>query len=97
MKLEESAKRKKQKKPSPTEVEAPELEVVHDSGEPIGDPTATTSRGRPTDKRKKSGLHLKASKPVKCSVCSSNQHTAPNCPSKITPDPMEQDLLRNMV
>ena len=76
-----------------------EVEILDNDGEDIRDPTATTSRGRPGKKKKKSGLHLKASKPVKCSVCGSEEHTSPKCPKRMTPgpEPMEQDLLRNMI
>ena len=68
LKLTGSAKRKN-KKNEPTEGGTSQVEIPDSDGEGIRDPTATTSRGRPGEKRKKSGLHLKASKPVKCSVC----------------------------
>jgi hypothetical protein len=42
---------------------------------------------------------LKSSKVVKCTVCGSVHHTAPSCPSKLTPapEPKEIDFFRDMV
>jgi ribosomal protein L32 len=65
----------------------------------VEDPVYTTTKGRPGEKRKQSGLHLKSSKVVKCTVCGSVHHTAPSCPSKLTPalEPKEIDFFRDMV
>jgi ribosomal protein L32 len=73
-----------------------------DSGDPgqgsssrfdhVEDPVYTTTKGRPGEKRKQSGLHLKSSKAVKCSVCGSIHHTAATCPSKLTPGPEQKEI-----
>nr|XP_051196017.1 protein FAR1-RELATED SEQUENCE 5-like [Lolium perenne] len=80
-----------------------------DSGDPgqgsssrfdhVEDPVYTTTKGCPGEKRKKSGLHLKSSKSVKCTVCGSIHHTAATCPSKLTPGPEQKeiDFFRDMV
>jgi hypothetical protein len=47
------------------------------------DPPLTVSKGRPEEKRKKSGLHLKPAKPTKCTICGSSLHNPKDCPSKI--------------
>jgi hypothetical protein len=41
------------------------------------------TKGRPEEKRKKSGLHLKSSKVVTCTVCGSKEHTAKDCQARI--------------
>ncbi|KAM0851065.1 hypothetical protein ACQ4PT_052676 [Festuca glaucescens] len=106
MKASESAKRKNKKKTNGPQDEAPDVGNVGDSGQGsstkfdhVEDPEYASKQGRPTEKRKQSGLHLKASKPVKCTVCGSNQHTAATCKDKITPVPeqTEIDFFRNMV
>lgn len=48
------------------------------------DPPETTTKGRPGDKRKKSGLHLKSTKKGLYAVCGSKEHNTQNCPKKIT-------------
>jgi hypothetical protein len=53
----------------------------------VEDPVITTTKGRPSEKRKKSGLHLKPSKPNKCSLCGSPNHTTSSCSAKLTPGP----------
>jgi hypothetical protein len=65
----------------------------------IRDPTVTRTKGRPGEKRKKSGLHIKSTKPVKCSGCGSENHTLASCPSKLStaPEPTEINFFRNMV
>jgi hypothetical protein len=67
--------------------------------ENVRDPPQTTTKGRPGEKRKKSGLGLKSTKPIKCSVCGSTSHNAANCPDKITPEsnPSIFDFMRDMV
>jgi hypothetical protein len=106
MKAAESAKRKNKKKGNATQDEAPDVGNVGHSGQGsstkfdhVEDPEYVSKQGRPAEKRKQSGLHLKASKPVKCSLCGSNQHTAASCKNKITPVPeqTEIDFFRNMV
>ncbi|XP_051211211.1 protein FAR-RED ELONGATED HYPOCOTYL 3-like [Lolium perenne] len=47
------------------------------------DPPLTVTKGRPEEKRKKSGLHLKPAKPTKCTICGSTLHNPKDCPSKI--------------
>ncbi|XP_071676991.1 protein FAR1-RELATED SEQUENCE 5-like [Lolium perenne] len=47
------------------------------------DPPLTVTKGRPEEKRKKSGLHLKPAKPTKCTICGSSLHNPKDCPSKI--------------
>ncbi|KAK1693506.1 hypothetical protein QYE76_010203 [Lolium multiflorum] len=47
------------------------------------DPPLTVTKGRPEEKRKKSGLHLKPAKPTKCTICGSSLHNPRDCPSKI--------------
>jgi hypothetical protein len=106
MKASESAKRKKKKQAAPYSDEAPDVENVGDDGQGnsskfdhVEDPVYTAKQGRPAEKRKKSGLHLKATKVVKCIVCGSNQHTAATCKDKITlgPESKEIDFFRDMV
>jgi hypothetical protein len=65
----------------------------------IRDPTVTRTKGRPGEKRKKSGLHIKSTKPMKCSGCGSENHTLASCPSKLStaPEPTEINFFRNMV
>nr|XP_051201792.1 protein FAR1-RELATED SEQUENCE 5-like [Lolium perenne] len=106
MKASDSAKRKKKKTAGTTEGDSPGVE---NSGDPwqgsssrfdhVEDPVYTTTKGRPGEKRKQSGLHLKSSKAVKCSVCGSIHHTAATCPSKLTPGPEQKeiDFFRDMV
>ncbi|XP_051190098.2 protein FAR1-RELATED SEQUENCE 5-like [Lolium perenne] len=73
--LEEQAlKRKKKKQAAPSFDEAPDVENVGDDGQGnsskfdhVEDPVYIAKQGRPAEKRKKSGLHLKATKVVKCS------------------------------
>ncbi|KAK1602428.1 hypothetical protein QYE76_037451 [Lolium multiflorum] len=106
MKASESAKRKKKKQAAPSSGEEPDVENVGDDGQGnsskfdhVEDPVYIAKQGRPAEKRKKSGLHLKATKVVKCSVCGSIQHTATTCKDKITPGPesKEIDFFRDMV
>nr|XP_051191007.1 protein FAR1-RELATED SEQUENCE 1-like [Lolium perenne] len=106
MKISAAAKRKDKKQPSKNDGVTPETEIGGDGGqgsstqyEHVRDPILTTTKGRPEEKRKKSGLHLKASKPQKCRGCGSAQHSTSECPSKITPAPQrkEFDFFRDMV
>ncbi|XP_051205894.1 protein FAR1-RELATED SEQUENCE 5-like [Lolium perenne] len=106
MKASESAKRKKKKQAAPSFDEEPDVENVGDDGQGnsskfdhVEDPVYIAKQGRPAEKRKKYGLHLKATKVVKCSVCGSIQHTAATCKDKITPGPesKEIDFFRDMV
>jgi hypothetical protein len=106
MKISAAAKRKDKKQPSKNDGVTPETEIGGDGGqgsstqyEHVRDPILTTTKGRPEEKRKKSGLHLKASKPQKCRGCGSAQHSTSECPSKITPAPEQKefDFFRNMV
>ncbi|KAK1573101.1 hypothetical protein QYE76_008312 [Lolium multiflorum] len=106
MKISAAAKRKDKKQQSKNEGVTPDTELGGDAGqgsstqyEHVRDPILTTTKGRPEEKRKKSGLHLKASKPQKCRGCGSAQHTTAECPSKITPalEQKEFDFFRNMV
>ncbi|KAK1670173.1 hypothetical protein QYE76_058332 [Lolium multiflorum] len=73
MKASESAKRKKKKQAAPSSDEEPDVENVGDDGQGnsskfdhVEDPVYIAKQGRPAEKRKKSGLHLKATKVVKC-------------------------------
>nr|XP_051201596.1 protein FAR1-RELATED SEQUENCE 5-like [Lolium perenne] len=102
MKASESAKRKKTKNATT----AQDAEGANDGGldsfpqfAHVEDPVYVPKQGRPAEKRKQSGLHLKSSKVVKCSICGSNQHTAAMCKDKITPspEPKEFDFFREMV
>jgi ribosomal protein L32 len=102
MKASESAKRKKRKNATT----AQDGEGANDGGldsfpqfAHVEDPVYVPKQGRPAEKRKQSGLHLKSSKVVKCSLCGSNQHTATMCKYKITPapEPKEFDFFREMV
>ncbi|XP_051190609.1 protein FAR1-RELATED SEQUENCE 5-like [Lolium perenne] len=102
MKASESAKRKKRKNATT----AQDAEGANDGGldsfpqfAHVEDPVYVPKQGRPAEKRKQSGLHLKSSKVVKCSICGSNQHTAAMCKDKITPspEPKEFDFFREMV
>jgi hypothetical protein len=102
MKASESAKRKKRKNATT----AQDGEGANDGGldsfpqfAHVEDPVYVPKQGRPVEKRKQSGLHLKSSKVVKCSICGSNQHTAAMCKDKITPspEPKEFDFFREMV
>ncbi|KAK1649142.1 hypothetical protein QYE76_066947 [Lolium multiflorum] len=86
MKASESAKRKKKKQAAPSFDEAPDVENVGDDGQGnsskfdhVEDPVYIAKQGRPAEKRKKSGLHLKATKVVKCSRRGMD-------PSRWTPD-----------
>ncbi|XP_051201492.1 protein FAR1-RELATED SEQUENCE 5-like [Lolium perenne] len=106
MKISAAAKRKDKKQPSKNDGVTPETEIGGDGGqgsstqyEHVRDPILTTTKGRPEEKRKKSGLHLKASKPQKCRGCGSAQHSTSECPSKITPAPEQKefDFFRDMV
>ncbi|KAM0924560.1 hypothetical protein ACQ4PT_004550 [Festuca glaucescens] len=48
------------------------------------DPPMTVTKGRPGEKRKKSGLHLKSTKKTGvCGVCGDAGHTADSCPKRI--------------
>ncbi|KAM0873331.1 hypothetical protein ACQ4PT_038130 [Festuca glaucescens] len=106
MKASESAKRKKRKQAAPASHEAPDVENVGDDGQGnssnfdhVQDPVSTAKQGCLAEKRKQSGLHLKATKVVKCIVCGSNQHTATTCKDRIMPgpEPKEIDFFRDMV
>ncbi|KAK1667292.1 hypothetical protein QYE76_055451 [Lolium multiflorum] len=106
MKISAAAKRKDKKQASKNDGVTPETEIGGDGGqgsstqyEHVRDPILTTTKGRPEEKRKKSGLHLKASKPQKCRGCGSAQHSTTECPSKITPAPEQKefDFFRDMV
>jgi hypothetical protein len=105
MKLSEAAKRKKRKQTSIVQGDAPEGEGEGDAGQGsstrfanVEDPVVTTTKGRPGEKRKKSGLHLKPAKPVKCTLCGSTLHNAGSCSARITPgpEPKEIDFFRDM-
>ena len=67
--------------------------------EHVQDPEYIAKQGRRVEKRKKSGLHLKAGKPRNCNVCGSNQHNASTCKDKITSDkePKEINFFHDMV
>ncbi|XP_051229485.1 protein FAR1-RELATED SEQUENCE 2-like [Lolium perenne] len=106
MKASESAKRKKRKNATTAQDDAQDGEGANDGGldsfsqfDHVQDPVYVPKQGRPAEKRKQSGLHLKSSKVVKCSVCGSIQHTAATCKDKITPvpEPKEFDFFREMV
>jgi hypothetical protein len=58
----------------------------------------TTTKGCPGEKRKKSGLHFKPAKPVKCTLCRSTLHNAGSRSARITPgpEPKEIDFFRDM-
>lgn len=105
MKVSEAAKRKDKKKQGRNPGDTSDGEHVGDAGQGsasqyqnVKDPSCTTTKGRPSEKRKKSGLHIKATKPVKCSGCGSTEHNSAKCPSKITPGPgpTMMDFLRDM-
>jgi hypothetical protein len=105
MKLSEAAKRKKRKQTSTVQGDAPEGEGEGDAGQGsstrfanVEDPVVTTTKGRPGEKRKKSGLHLKPAKSVKCTLCGSTLHNAGSCSARITPgpEPKEIDFFRDM-
>ena len=99
LRITNSAKNKR-KKVSPTTVVAATVidqsqggSVCAPSSEPslkIRDPTRTVAKGRPNEKRKKLGLGLKPTRPVKCSVCDSVEHNSARCLGKLTA--MEFDL-----
>lgn len=54
-----------------------------ESNKKAKDPPTTVTKGRPEEKRKKRGLHLKSSKKVTCTACGSKVHCSNECPSKI--------------
>ncbi|KAM0902010.1 hypothetical protein ACQ4PT_019557 [Festuca glaucescens] len=106
MKASESAKRKKRKKSTTAQDDASDGEGAGDGGQGsssqfdhVQDPVCAAKQCRPVEKRKQSGLHLKSTKVVKCSVCGSIQHTAAMCKGRITPgpEPKEIDFFHEMV
>ncbi|KAK1631537.1 hypothetical protein QYE76_005852 [Lolium multiflorum] len=106
MKITAAAKRKEKKKQGKDQGVPSMSEIGGDAGQGsstqyhhVRDPIMTSTKGRPEEKRKKSGLHLKASKPPKCKGCGSAQHSTAECPSKITPgpEPKEINFLRDMI
>jgi hypothetical protein len=106
MKITAAAKRKEKKKQGKDQGVPSMSELGGDAGQGsstqyhhVRDPIMTSTKGRPEEKRKKSGLHLKASKPPKCKGCGSAQHSTAECPSKITPgpEPKEINFLRDMI
>jgi hypothetical protein len=105
MKLSSSAKRKEKKTHATAQGDTTMGDLGGDAGQGtsnpypnVRDPIITTTKGRPGEKRKKSGLHLKATKTVKCSACGSTDHNSAGCPSKITPgkEPTEFNFFQNM-
>ncbi|KAK1618020.1 hypothetical protein QYE76_023537 [Lolium multiflorum] len=106
MKITAAAKRKEKKKQGKDQGVPSMSELGGDAGQGsstqyqhVRDPIMTSTKGRPEEKRKKSGLHLKASKPPKCKGCGSAQHSTAECPSKITPspEPKEFNFFRDMI
>ncbi|KAM0907324.1 hypothetical protein ACQ4PT_016197 [Festuca glaucescens] len=106
MKITAAAKRKEKKKCTKNQADTYGDASVGDDGQGssskyqhVRDPIITTTKGRPEEKRKKSGLHLKPSKNVKCKSCGSAQHKTTECPSKIIPDPEPQEInfFRDMI
>ena len=73
--------------------------IGHDTG--VGantvaqDPPFSTTKGRPGQKRKKSGLQLQPSRPTVCSVCGATDHDARNCPTRIA-NPESYPLLSSL-
>jgi ribosomal protein L32 len=101
MQISSACKRNEKKKQTKKQGEPSGAENVGDDGQGsstqyqhVRDPIKTTTKGRPEEKRTKSGLHLKASKPVKCKACGSAQR-----PSKIStvPEPKEINFFRDMI
>ena len=100
MKLVQHPREMKRKKQTKKQGEPSGAENVGDDGQGsstqyqqhVRDPIMTTTKGRPEEKRKKSGLHLKASKPVKCKACGSAQHSTAESPSKISTVPEQKEI-----
>jgi hypothetical protein len=106
MKITAAAKRKEKKKQGKDQGVPSMSELGGDAGQGsstqyhhVRDPIMTSTKGRPEEKRKKLGLHLKASKPPKCKGCGSAQHSTAECPSKITPstEPKEFNFFHDMI
>jgi hypothetical protein len=106
MKITAAAKRKEKKKQGKDQGVPSMSELGGDAGQGsstqyqhVRDPIMTSTKGRPEEKRKKSGLHLKASKPPKCKGCGSAQHSTAECPSKITPstEPKEFNFFHDVI
>ena len=53
------------------------------SNSTVQDPLRQASAGRPRQKRMKGALHLQPSRRTACSVCSSFEHDARNCPVRL--------------
>ena len=65
---------------------APTAPTVQDqcgSNKKARDPPCSTTKGRPEEKRKKSGLHLKSTKQTTCTTCGSKEHSSKDCPVKL--------------
>nr|XP_051221892.1 protein FAR1-RELATED SEQUENCE 11-like [Lolium perenne] len=106
IKISAASKRNEKRKQTKKQGEPSGAENVGDDGQGsntqyqhVRDPIMTTTKGRPEEKRKKSGLHLKASKPVECKACGSAQHSTAECPSKIStvPEQKEINFFRDMI
>jgi hypothetical protein len=102
MKTSEAAKRNENKNTST----ASEEENEGDAGQGrsskyanVEDPLYANTKGRLGEKRKKSGLHLKGAKVLKCIVCGTVEHMEASCSAKISPgpEPKQIDFFRNMV
>uniref|UniRef100_A0ACD5ZES7 Uncharacterized protein n=1 Tax=Avena sativa TaxID=4498 RepID=A0ACD5ZES7_AVESA len=80
----EAAKRKKRSKA----IASPDTETVEENrnsahDEIARDPPVVITKGRPSFKRKNSGLQLKKPRPTKCSACNKTDHDARNCPIRM--------------
>ena len=102
MKITAAAKRKEKKTQTKTQADTTGPEDGQGSSSKykhVKDPIMTNTKGRPEEKRKRSGLHLKPSKSTKCKTCGNAQHKTAECPGKMTPDPEPKEInfLQDMI